>query len=268
MTVNNNVTRIASEADLNDTNKYALLRASTERIAMVDDPVRGRVVRVVRDTNDALVNGSHRTEIVRDKFVSEYNFGTGGGYYWCSYELDPEWLAKYKLLEASVPASVDYSINIMQFHPRNTDGTVHPKWTIAINEFGVCLRKWAQSDAAAKYEIVAIWPVDSMVWHDIVCYVNWSTGNDGVFALYLDDQLIYRHLGPTIYPGATAGCWWAQGIYAPGGFPAGITQLAVYCQGLRQVYPDGTFEDCRGIPAKAARQVNQVMATVPASTIT
>ncbi len=209
MAVNGNVTRLndttlaLAQADLDDTNKYTLVRSDVARIVAVADPVgeRGYVAKVVRRTDDALVNGSHRTEIVRDKFVSEYAFKTGGGMYWGSYMLDPEWAAKYHLLEASVPSVTDYSINIMQFHPRNTDLTIHPKFAVVVNEFGVCLRQWKQSDADFEYDLVATWPVDSMIWHDVVCYAVWAE-QDGYFDLYLDDVPIYRYIGPTIYPGA------------------------------------------------------------------
>ncbi|KIO48195.1 heparin lyase I family protein [Nitrosospira sp. NpAV] len=256
MALNPNVTRIASASDLNDTNKYVLKRWEPARISMVDDPVnqRGQVVRIVRNINDGIVSGSHRTEIVRDRFISEYAFKTGGGFYWGSYMLAPEWLEKHHLLEASVPKVTDYSINIQQFHPRNTDNTTHPKWTVAINEFGVCLRKWNQSDAAGDYEIVARWPVDALVWHDVVCQAVWSI-EDGLFALYLDDRLMYRFVGPTIYPGATAGCWWAEGIYAPGNFPPGITELSTYVQGLKQAYPPGPYSLCRDRNAKYIRNI-------------
>lgn len=262
MAVNGNVTRIndtsltLAQADLDDINKYTLVRASTERIVAVADPIgeRGFVAKITRRADDPLVNGSHRTEMVRDKFFSEYAFKTGGGVYWGSYLLDPEWLAKHHLLEASVPSVTDYSINIMQFHPRNTDLTVHPKFAVVVNEFGVSLRQWKQSDAAFEYDLVVTWPVDSLVWHDVVCNVVWSD-SDGYFELYLDDRRIYNYIGPTVYPGATAGCWRAEGIYAPGGFPAGIDELTIYTQGMRQAYPPGPYSLCRGVSQSYTRQV-------------
>lgn len=254
MALNNNVARIASQANL-DSGMYTLARSETARIVCVDDPVgeRDTVVKVVRNASDALVGGSHRTEIVRDTFVSEYALKTGGGFYWFSYMFAPEWSQKYHLLEASVPEVTDYSINIQQFHPRNTDGTIHPKWTIVVNEFGVSLRKWDLDDGST-YELVANWPVDSLVWHDVVAQVVWDSV-DGIFALYLDDVLIYRYIGPTIYLGATAGCWMGQGIYAPGGFPTGIDELTIYVQGFKQAYPPGPFSLARGTDPVLTRQV-------------
>lgn len=251
MTINPNVVRITSteilELPLEDNRYYGRERAYPDRIMMVADPVgqRGQVVQTRLVRGDPLIADSYRVEISRDKFTTEYAFGTGGGWYWWSYMLDPEWLSKHHLLIANPPA-VDWSINIQQFKGRNIDNFLHPKWTVVVNHLGVCLRKWAQSDANHKYELVAIWPVDALVWHDIVAYVNWSTGRDGVFEFYLDDKLIYRHLGPTIYATATRGCWWKQGIYAPGSYPPGLDELTMWCQGLRQVYPDGSYFACCG----------------------
>lgn len=262
MTVNNNVHRIDSQAILDS--DYSKEEYTVGQVSIVADSERGNVVRLVRNASDGLVGGSHRTEISRDVFVSEYALSTGGGWIWGSYKLDPEWKAKHHLLLASDPVNVDYSVNIMQWHPRNTDGTIHPKWSIVVNEFGVCLRKWAHSDASGKYEIAAKWPVDSMVWHDVVVYAYWSTGWDGVFAVYLDDRQVYRFNGPTIYDGATAGAYWKSGIYSPGGFPTGIDSLTVYSQGYKQVYPDGDYEDCRGTGVKDLPPVLQSLFSVGA----
>ena len=136
MTVNNNVHRITSQAILDS--DYSKEEFTAGQVAIVADSERGNVVRLVRNASDGLVGGSHRTEIARDVFVSEYALTTGGGWIWGSYKLDPEWKAKHHLLLASDPVNVDYSINIMQWHPRNSDGTIHPKWSIVVNEFGVC----------------------------------------------------------------------------------------------------------------------------------
>lgn len=260
MTINPNIMRIISSEILEDPAQYAKERSYPDRIMMVKDPtgLRGQVVKIRLVRGDPIIAGSYRVELSRDYYTSEYALGTGGGWYWWSYMLDPEWAEKYKLLKATNPQWQDYSINIQQFKTRNTDNFIHPKWTVVVNEFGVCLRKWSQSDTPKKYEIVALWPVDSLIWHDVVSYIYWSTGRDGVFELYLDDKLIYRYLGPTVYEGVTRGCYWKQGIYAPGSYPAGIDDLTIYAQGLRQVYPaGGSYLECRNVSAKPAPQVTQ-----------
>jgi hypothetical protein len=257
MSTNTNVNRISSAAILADTSQYQQEEpafdtatppvALPDRLRVIADPVgqRGNVAAVTLGRNDELKGASHRCEISRDLDGNEYVVGAGG-WMWTSYMLNPEWLAKYSLLEASVPATADYSINIIQYHQRNTEGT-HPYWTIIVNEFGVCLRKWSPSDAAAAYELVAIWPVDSLVWHDMVVYVLWSTGNDGIFRLYKDDILIYQFLGPNTYPGSAFGAYWKSGIYAPGWYPTGLDELTLYSQGYKHVYLDGSYNECRGV---------------------
>ncbi|SFW39498.1 heparin lyase I family protein [Nitrosovibrio sp. Nv17] len=254
MTINPNVVRITSteilEAGIENPRHYAKERAYPDRIMMVDDPVgqRGQVAQVRLVRGDPKIAGSYRTELSRDYYTSEYAFGTGGGWYWWSYMLDPEWKRKHHLLIANPPYN-DLSINIQQFHTHNPDPLIHPPWTVAVNERGVCLRRWRMDDGPL-WDLAAAWPVDSLVWHDVVAYIYWSTGRDGVFELYVDDRLFYRHNGPTVYPGASKGCWWKQGIYAPGSYPVGLDELTVWCQGLRQVYPDGSYYLCCGTSPK------------------
>lgn len=244
MSINPNVKRISSDSDL--TTYYAQQKTETNRVLVVPDPVnqRGSVVQIYRHKDDPLVGSGYRQEIQRDVFVSEYALKTGGGIYWTSYMFGPEWKEKYPLLITENPGT-HYDIIIKQFHPRNIDGFTHPKLSLAVTEEGVILRKWGLADAsensvADAYTVMATWPVDSMVWHDVVFGVVWSTDSTGIYYVWLDHKLIYKEYTQTIYSGASAGCWYSEGIYSPGGYPAGLDELTIYVQGYKQGYRNGT----------------------------
>lgn len=251
MSINPNVKRIESDSDL--TTYYAQQKTETNRILIVPDPInqRGNVVKIYRHTDDPQVGGGYRQEIRRDVFVSEYALKTGGGIYWTSYMFGPEWKEKYPLLITENPGT-HYDIIIKQFHPRNIDGFTHPKLSLAVTEEGVILRKWGLADAsensvADAYTVMATWPVDSMVWHDVVFGVVWTTDSTGIYYVWLDHKLIYKEYTQTIYSGASAGCWYSEGIYSPGGYPSGLDELTIYVQGYSQGYRNGTsYSDVTG----------------------
>lgn len=260
MSLNPNVRRISSESDL--TTYYSQSKSETNRITIVNDPThqRGQVVRIYRHKDDPLVSSGYRQEINRDVFVSEYALKTGGGFYYTSYMFGPEWKDNYQKLIAEYPGT-HYDIVIKQFHPRNTDGFTHPKLSVAVTEDGVILRKWGLTDAneqseADAYTIVASWPVDTYVWHDLVFGIVWTVDSGGVYMVWLDGKLIYREGTQTIYTGATAGCWYSEGIYAPGNYPTDLTELTIYVQGYSQGYPNGTlYSDVVGTSPKTSRVI-------------
>lgn len=260
MAINPNVQRIYTQDILLNPVMYAKEEGVAGRIAWVDDPVGERhgVVRMTLVKGDPKVGGSNRTEISRSQFQSEYAFLTGGGWLWWSYRLDPDWLTKKNLLLASNPKVLDYSVIINQYHPIAAEPNHFPMWSICVNEFGTVLRKWRTIGGVGFYDIVAQWPVDA-IWHDMVTYVIWAPDRRGVYRLYLDNELIYEWLGPTVMPGAVAGGYFKQGVYAPGELPAGIDSLSCCVQGIKQSYPGGTgsYTECTGTIPNPQRPPNR-----------
>lgn len=225
-----------------------------DRIAIVDDPTgkRGKVIRLFRNTGDAFVSGAPRVEYNRDAFSSEYAYNTGGGWYWTSYMFGTEWIAAVESGALDWGANIGNSKSaiIKQFHPRNTDGFVHPIWNIRVSDYGVSLYKNAIDDSVSDPGQKATWPVDSLVWHDIVFGIRWRQRQRGEFWCFLDGVPIHHERDLQIYPGATSGCWFSEGIYMPGG-ERDVERLTIYTQGFKQGYPGMSYEDVVGESPKS-----------------
>lgn len=259
MALNPNVWRVTSEADIATTNDpYVQQKASADRITVVPDPTgqRGNVVKLFRNTGDAEVSSGKRVELARDQFSSEYAFKTGGGWYYTSYMLGTGWkdaIANGALPYNSPPGD-SLSALIKQFHPRNVDGFIHPIWCIRVSDRGVTLNKNATDDSETVIEPKATWEVDEMVWHDVVFGIVWNGDKAGKFMCYLDGQLMYTEVGPQIYPGASAGCWYSEGIYLPGG-ERDVDSLTIYTQGYAQGYPGTSYSAVVGQPPISNRPI-------------
>lgn len=255
MTANPNVWRVTEASDIATHGApYIQQKASSDRISVVADPVgaRGNVVQLFRDTGDALVNSGRRVEIARDTFSSEYDFITGGGFYWTSYMLGGEWIDAVEsgALDLTDPATDNKSAIIKQFHPK-TAGT-HPLWAIQVNQYGVRLVKNAIDDSD-DHTAHATWPLDQWVWHDIVFGIVWYSDKEGKFSCFLDGNLIYQEIGPQCYATSTNGLWFSEGIYVPGAERL-VDRLTIYTQGYAQVYPGSGYQSLVGALPKNTRQ--------------
>lgn len=257
MTLNPNAWRATSEDDLDGT-PYSKQEAVAGRISIVPDPVgqRGSVVKLFRDTGDALVNSGRRTEIARNYFTSEYAFNTGGGWYYTSYMLGPEWedAVASGALAWNTPPGNSLSALIKQFHPYQLDPFVHPIWSLRVSERGVSLHKNAIDDSDTYVAPKAEWPIDTLVWHDVVFGIKWQSDIAGVFMCFLDGRLVYSEHAPQIYAGATRGCWYSEGIYLPGSERA-VDRLTIYTQGYTQAYPGSRYREAVGSNAVRSRTI-------------